>query len=289
MALGEQLSRFLRPIARRFPRAALAYRLVKESRLAFIVPKETSLGFRFFGNEVMEQGRFEPEETRLVKKYLQHADIFVNVGANIGYYCCIALKEGKHTIAFEPIETNLICLYKNIKANNWDDMLEVFPIALGKNIGLIEIYGGGTAASLIKGWAGTPEHKKKLVPISTLDTVLQGRLTGQRCFVLVDIEGAEDFMLDGATQFLNMIPKPVWMVEIMISEHLPQGVSINPYLLSTFSKFWQNGYEAWTADSQCRLVTEEEIRAIAENGAHSLATYNFLFIERGRKSDILGA
>ncbi len=289
MALGKGLSRILESIARRFPRAALIYRLARESRLAFAEPKETPLGFRFFGNEVMEQGRFELEETALVGKCLQHADTFVNIGANIGYYCCIALKQGKRTIAFEPIDTNLICLYKNIKANNWNDLIEVFPVALGKNTGLIDIYGGGTGASLIKGWGGTPEHKKKLVPISTLDTVLQNRLTGERCFVLVDVEGAEDFMLDGATQFLSMIPKPIWMVEIVTTEHLPHGVSINPHLLSTFTKFWQNGYEAWTADSQCRPVTEGEIRTIAETGTHSLATHNFLFIEQGRKPDILGA
>src|ERR1039457_3142528 len=95
MALGKGLSRFLESIARRFPRAALIYRFAKESRLAFEEPKVTPLGFRFFGNEVMELGQFEPEETTIVRKCLQHADTFVNIGANIGYYCCIALKEGK--------------------------------------------------------------------------------------------------------------------------------------------------------------------------------------------------
>ena len=283
------MSRFLGSIARRFPRAALIYWFAKNSRLAFEEPKKTPLGFSFFGNEAMEQGVFEPEETALVRKCLQGVDTFVNIGANIGYYCCIALKEGKRAIAFEPIDTNLSLLYKNIRANNWTDSIEIFPFALGKSTGLIEIYGGGTGASLIKGWGGTPEHKKKLVPISTLDTVLQGRLNGQRCFLLVDVEGAEDFMLSGAAQFLNMVPKPVWMVEVVTTEHLPQGVSINPHLLSTFTKFWQSGYEAWTADDQCRLVTEKEITAIAEGGTDTLTTHNFLFIEPGRRSEILGA
>jgi hypothetical protein len=98
----------------------------------------------------------------------------------------------------------------------------------------------------------------------------------------VDIEGAERLMLAGASSFLVQQPKPVWMVEISVAEHQPQGTAINPHLLSTFQVFWDRGYEAWTADRRLRFVAPAEVERIARTGENSLGTHNFLFIEQGR-------
>jgi hypothetical protein len=46
-------------------------------------PKETPMGFKLAGNRTMQQGKFEPEETEIVRKILPKVDIFINVGANI--------------------------------------------------------------------------------------------------------------------------------------------------------------------------------------------------------------
>src|SRR5918911_1597552 len=187
MAMSRNLLSLAKPLVEKFPRLAATYRLVRDSRFIPEEPKMTPLGFRFAGNVVMEQGLHEPEEGVIVKKYLNEADVFINIGANVGYYCCIALSLGVRTVAFEPIDMNLRYLYANVKANGWEDDFEVYPIALGDKTGLIEIYGGGTGASLIEGWAGTPRKLRRLVPVSTLDNVLGDRLAGRRCFFLVDI------------------------------------------------------------------------------------------------------
>jgi tRNA G37 N-methylase Trm5 len=91
----------------------------------------TPWGFKLAGNAAMVQGIFEPAETKLVRNILQNVDILVNVGANIGYYCCHALSMGKQVIAFEPIERNLRYLCKNIKNNGWTGA-EVYPMALAR-------------------------------------------------------------------------------------------------------------------------------------------------------------
>ena len=260
---------------------AMQYSILEE-------PHDTSMGFKFCGNPSMEQGSFEIEEIWVVKEILPFIDVFINIGANIGLYCCIAQQYGKYTLAFEPMESNLKYLYKNLVSNGWDKNIEVYPIALGNHSGLITIYGTGTGASLIQGWAGVSKDYATIVPVFTLDTLLGNRFDGKQCFFVIDIEGAEDSMLEGARNFLALQPNPVWMVEISITDHWPDGIKINPRLLETFQKFWDMGYQAWTANHEMRMVTKEEIMKIRESGCDSIFTYNFLFIEKGRKMAIFG-
>lgn len=82
----------------------------------------------------MAAGTFEPAETQLVRELLQDADILVNVGANVGYYCCHVLSIGKSVIAVEPIGRNLHYLLRNIHQNRWSAQAEVFPVALSAEV-----------------------------------------------------------------------------------------------------------------------------------------------------------
>jgi FkbM family methyltransferase len=240
-------------------------------------PRSTPWGFMLAGNASMANGTFEPIETEIVRKLLEDVDILVNVGANVGYYCCHALSMGKQVIAFEPMERNLRYLCKNIKANGWDGV-EILPIALSDHVGILEIYGGNTGASVVKGWAGTPESYVTLVPCSTMDVVLASRLQGKRTLMLVDIEGAEKWMLEGANLMLANDPKPIWLVEIATKEHQPFGVEINPHFMSTFQLFFQNGYEAFSADKEMNPIKIEDIKLLSK-GLINAGTHNFIFRE----------
>jgi len=289
MSVGMRFRSFVREMLDRFPRMAMALRYMRDSNMLLKEPKITPMGFKFIGNRIMEEGKFEPSETQIIHKLFRQVDVVINVGANIGYYCCLALSYGKHVVAFEPIDLNLRYLYKNIKANSWEDKIEVFPLVLNGKTGITAIYGGGTGASIINGWAGTSEKYVTLVPVSTMDTILGSRFQDNRCLVLVDIEGAEKYMLEGAKNFLDREPRPVWMVEIAIRGHQPGDTEVNPNLLSTFQIFWKNGYEAWTADKQIRCIYSDEIKHIIATGKDTLGTHNFIFIEKGRKRDIIDA
>lgn len=153
--MKKKIIRLAKPIVERFPKLAMIYRSVRDSWQTYEEPKETPMGFKLVGNQSMQKGQFEPEETQIVKKIVSFVDVVINVGANIGYYCCIALSQRKYVIAFEPINLNLRYLLRNIKANNWESLIEVYPMALSDKVGVIEIYGGGTGASLVEGWAGS--------------------------------------------------------------------------------------------------------------------------------------
>ena len=106
-----------------------------------IIKYDTQFGFKmiarnYYANRMMMDGTFEAEEVELIKKHLSDADVFVDVGANIGYYSCIACSLGKYVIAIEPQPQNLYCLVANLYNNNWQKT-EVFPIGLSNKPDLL--------------------------------------------------------------------------------------------------------------------------------------------------------
>ena len=151
---------------------------------------------------------------------------------------------GKSIIAFEPIPENLHFLLRNIKANGWESKAQVYPIALSNQVGVLEIYGGETGASLIEGWSENSKWDMLLVPVSTLNQTLKGQFRDEKILFIVDIEGAEKMMLEGASDFIARTPKPMWLIEITSHQHQPKGVAVNPHLPATFELFWKAGYEA---------------------------------------------
>lgn len=223
-------------------------------------PAQTPFGFKLVGLDAMTDGTFEPTETKRVQEILQDVDVFVNVGANVGYYVCHALQAGKRVVAVEPLAQNFGLLLKNLEVNRWDDV-ELFPVAIGDRPTVTKIYGGGTAASLIKGWANSESSHYTRVPVLTLDAILAKRFQDQRMLIMIDVEGFELPVLQGALMQLQREPSPVWFVEVAIREHMPEGVAINPNLLPTFDVFWQNGYRAEGVSTPGKIVTRAEVQA----------------------------
>ncbi len=259
-----------------FPALALIYRNARDSLKQCHLSRKTPWGFNFAGHKAMANGSFEPDETKVVRRLLTEVDVLVNAGANVGYYCCHALSMGKPVIAVEPNTRNLHYLLKNIQNNGWAKLAEVFPVALGNCTNILQMWGGGTAASLVKGWASIPESYVTQVPILSLDRLLSDAIRGKRALILVDIEGAEYMMMQGAKQTLMSKPPPIWMMEISSTEHQPAGIAINPNFSKTFSLFFEQGYKAFTADEKAQEITAQTVQLVMEEKL-KLGTHNFVF------------
>ncbi len=274
--------RFFRSVGRSVvdtaaPGVGRRLRRFRDARQVSGLPVTTPHGFRLCGNARMQCGAFEPEETELFKEMVPGYDLFINVGANIGYYCCMALKAGVDAVAFEPIDLNLVALTKNVVANGWEHRIELFPMAVSDRHGVMKIYGGGLGASLLPDWSNNAPGNFGWVPVTTLDATVGARLAGRRCLVLIDVEGAERSVLAGARSLLAAEPRPTWIVEICVDEHQPPGVAINPRLEETFETFWRAGYRAQTFSRTPRDVTESAIARVLHEQLNSLGTHNFIF------------
>jgi FkbM family methyltransferase len=266
-------------LKKRLPSLAAAYREIRDRRQSSGEPQATPFSFKMAGNSAMQAGSFEPDDTALFRKLAANVDTVVNAGANIGYYCLHALQLGKHVIAFEPIPLNVAVLLKNISANGWQNDAEIFPLALAEKPGILPIYGGGTGASLVKGWAGFHPGKPTLVPVSSFDAVLGDRLSGSKTLVLIDVEGSEYELLKGARKLLAMEPRPVWIVEIVRTEHQPSGRAANPNFLPTFDLFWAHGYEAYGIGEEIHPLERQVILADWDRAKKGLSA-NFIFVHK---------
>lgn len=270
------LRKIIRITLEHFPAAAQFLRNSRDLLNQNAPAIKTPWGFTLAGHEAMAAGKFEPDETKLVRNLLQEVDLLVNVGANIGYYCCHALSLGKPVIAVEPIARNIHYLLTNIRNNDWSDQAEVFPVAMGQSNNILQMWGGGTGASLIKGWASIPNSYVTQVPVLSLDRVLGNAIKGKKALILVDIEGAEFMMLQGANHTLNNELRPIWMMEISTTEHQPKGTSMNPNFVKTFEMFFRCGYRARTADSVGMELGIKDVNLVMF-GHKKLGTNNFIF------------
>lgn len=241
---------------------------------------ETPYGFKFqAGNSAhhkdMQEGFFEQDETILIREYLHEADVLVDIGANIGFYVCMARSVGKHVIAVEPQPRNLELMYANLRVNGWEDV-EVFPLGLGAQPGIATLYGiSSTGASLIPGWAGAPKSFRQTIPVNTLDILLGRRFFGKKLFVKLDVEGAEYIVLQGCSMILTMNPKPTWMIEICFDEYYPGA--FNPHFLETFELFWRHGYESRTADRSNRMISRSDVNRYLKEGHCDSGSINYIF------------
>jgi FkbM family methyltransferase len=245
----------------------------------------TPLGFKlvssnYAANRAMQAGTFEVEETGIIRHHLRGAEVFVDIGANVGLYTCLARSEGKYAIAVEPQPRNLKCLCDSLSLNGWTDS-EVYPLGLGASYGLATLYGAsGPSASLLAGWAALSKRFQQTVAVTTLDTLLSDRFDGKKLLIKIDVEGAEYGVLRGAERTIRMSPRPTWMVEICLNEYHPAG--LNPDFAATFEMFWAQGYEARTADGQNRLVTPTDIGDWIAARRSSLRVFNYIFTPIGK-------
>jgi FkbM family methyltransferase len=252
--------------------ARLARVAREELRAQRARPVRSELGFTLRGGGHQASGQFEQEEVSFILDRLPDCDVFVDIGANVGLYTCLARSRGVRALAIEPLPENLRYLYANLIDNAWTDTA-VYPVALGQASGLLSLYGSGTGASFISGWAGA--RRETVVPVLTLDSILRGaEMLGKRLIIKVDVEGAERMVLSGARATLAAEPAPTWMVEVTLSEHHPAGR--NPDFAALFDMFWSAGYSAESVHAR-REVTREDVTEWAAAGRSAFGGYNYAF------------
>lgn len=219
-------------------------------------PVLTGEGFIFDGLPSMMSGSYEPETCAFLKNYVDASTLFINVGANSGYFVCMALKQGAFAIAIEPSYSNYIALMRNIERNGWQARSLIFHLAAGASNGIGNLYGGGTGASMLRGWSNTRPHDRELVSVVGLDDLVPPHRLGNHLLFLLDCEGYELDVLQGSKRLLELNPRPQWIIETSAAEHASNRSAARRQLRDLLQLMDMHGYVPSTvAEVPKRLST----------------------------------
>jgi len=147
-------------------------------------------------------GVYEPAETAFVKKVLRPGQVFVDVGAHIGYYSTLAAMlvgpEGK-VFAFEPCPVNYALLERNIEP--YSGTVRTYPLAVSDAAGYATLYLSDENSGDHR-LAYMPERDSLFIRTIALDDFdpLRGEEVG---FLKIDVQGHEYEVLKGALRILT--------------------------------------------------------------------------------------
>ena len=155
-------------------------------------------------------GEWEPEETELVKKLIKPGDIFVDVGANLGYYSLLAARVGaSHVYAFEAQPSTYELLGKNVIINWMTKFITYENLAVYSHTTDLDFFVrnhypgnssvGFTAPDQLEKWFDTTTAVK--VRAVSIDDYFADK-PGKIDLIKVDVEGAEPAVFEGARRTL---------------------------------------------------------------------------------------
>lgn len=147
--------------------------------------------------------RYEEFNIDLLKENLKEGDVFVDIGAGVGYYSVVASRlvglRGK-VFAFDPAPECVALFRKNIKINNCQNV-KFFQKAVSSKTGATDLYlyedraGSNRLADV---FPFIKEGPKIQVETIKLDDFYKGKID----FLKIDAEGSEFLALDGMKALL---------------------------------------------------------------------------------------
>lgn len=215
-------------------------------------------------------GYYEKALGDLIKKILQPGDVFLDIGANIGYFSLLAANKEPTSkiISFEPVECLFQKLEKNISINNIGN-ITALHVAIGEINAERELF-ISTPDNLGMSSFQEPENysgKKEKVRVISIDHWFKKAKLSRVDLVKLDIEGSELAALRGMQEVLQNF-RPVVIAEI------------NPGTLALFNLTPADIFDYLNKlDFIAYLITETgKLEQVKQNEV--MQTVNVLFIYR---------
>lgn len=147
---------------------------------------------------------YEPYETSLIEKRLKVGDVFLDLGANIGYYTLIAARKvgpTGHVYAFEPDPTNFSILKNNVEMNGYGNVTLINK-AVDETTRTAKLYLSATNKGDHRLHPAAEARESIAIQTTTLDEAIRGGVD----FIKMDIQGHEGKALRGARRLLKQKP-----------------------------------------------------------------------------------
>ncbi len=155
---------------------------------------------------------YEPHVASTLDRLLGDGDVFVDVGANVGYHTFRAsarIGPGGRVVAVEANPENARLIAHTIESNALGN-IELVPVALAAGRGYVSFgtHVGSNGGFLPDGASTTGSGRGTIVPTLALDDLDLDRVS----VVKIDVEGAEGIVIDGATATIER-HRPTFVME----------------------------------------------------------------------------
>ena len=234
---------------------------IRQIGLRFKVPSNT-----IFSWHLAKYQSFEAENTNALLSILNSnsGGIFVDVGANFGWYTCLFSKLAGDTglvYAIEPDESNLSLLRENIESNCLRNVT-IWPHAVSSEEGELPLHKAPATNpgmhSFITQKHTPGRHDDQQVKVTTLDT-LMADITAPIEVLKIDIEGFEINAMRGASETLRRCKHLV----IEYSPGFLRAAGQSPQ--EFFSLILEAGLEIFTiVDRQLQPVSADNIKGLLD-------------------------
>jgi FkbM family methyltransferase len=163
------------------------------------------------GSVIATSGVWEPHVTAVVRGLLHTGDVFVDVGAHVGYYTLLAssvVGDEGHVYAFEPSRARADEVRGQLERNLQRRNVTLLELAAGSAAGTATLYEAprtNTAASTLVVGAldpGATSYSATQITVVRADSCMEPDHLGRTRVVKVDVEGYEVEALEGLSTLL---------------------------------------------------------------------------------------
>lgn len=192
------------------------------------IPVQTRFGFSI-RTSAQDESRFitdgfisrEISETCLMLILAEHVSCFFDVGANVGYYSLLMSATGNDQIkcyAFEPKKSVFNRLNASTRDNHLEERVSAFNFAIGDKeedatIKLSRQGSGGNTLCTNKNGEKDSGISEKVKTITLDGFIAKNGTIPNNSILKVDVEGYENKVISGATNFLTSGNPPIIMIE----------------------------------------------------------------------------
>lgn len=211
-------------------------------------PKDCQYISKSILNEGFWEKSFTSDVTQLLGDTLREAEkrLFLDIGANLGWFSLVAANLGHRVIAVEPMMYNVELLRASLKSNlNFEKLITIHHCAFSEST---------STSCIMPSYAGGPQNEgngqlvlltsklnktlcKEIVNMKRMDDVLQS-LDERPYLVKLDVEGHELLALKGGAQVFGRLKPCIFVFEYIEKYVLFAGTEPN----DLFNYFLLLGY-----------------------------------------------
>lgn len=242
------------------PAARLAFRAYNRF-LRALGPEHvatTSFGARMHCNPrdliqrmVLYFGVWEPDVSHVIEQNLKIGDVFVDIGANVGYDTLLAsarVGAAGRVVAIEASPRTYALLQRNLALNPTATNVRAVNVAVSDRPGRLDLYerdeGNIGAATTVASRGGTLMASVDALP---LDGILGAEEIGRLRLIKMDVEGAEPPILRHLLERLASYP-PTMDIVVEASPEDDRAA-----WLDVFERLRTAGFSAWAIDNDYEL------------------------------------